>query len=737
MARRMPPKPKASAEPPRKAPADPIPPTSRRLGPIAAGAAVVLLGAAALWWWRRPGGFELPPPSADMNVELVTIDTLRADMLSSYGGPVPTPNLDALAAHGARFTFAHSHAVVTLVSHTSILSGELPYEHSVRDNSGFRVPPGTPTLATRLKAAGFATGAFVGGYPLTKRFGLTPGFDVYDDQFPETQGIGTFALPERRAEDVVSRAVAWLGTQNGKFFQWVHVFDPHAPYLPPQEYLDRFHEQPYYGEIAYVDHSLKPLFDALAARSKPTLVIVTADHGESLGEHNELTHGMFAYEATLHIPLIVAVITPGCYAPGSAVIDAPVAHIDIVPTVLEAVTLPADPKLRGTSLRDVIRTNRRANPMSYFEAMTFNLTRGWAPLRGVLADRTKFIDLPEPELYNLTPDPKELTNLAETQPELLPPFRADLRAFDLSAPNQPVNEDPEAIRKLESLGYMSTRATRKDGYTTADDPKKLAPLDLEIHHAQDLFEKGHADEAIARMAHVLERNPALGDVAVYLAYAQWETGQPKAAIATLESALKHGATDSNVQIRLGEYLAESHVDPKRAITLLETLPTTNVEALNGLGVAYTDAGRLDEAAATFRKILELDPTNGLAYQNIGTIEMQEAQATKDPAKQAALWQAAEASVKQALSVDPSLSDAANSLAVIYMNIGRQNDAITTWEHAVQQNPHDFDLLNNLIIALNDGKHVDEALRYARQFVQTAPPQRYGPRITELRRFIGG
>src|SRR5579862_9838463 len=149
-------------------------------------ALVIVLAVLAVWWFRRPSTFVLPPPSQDTNVLLVTIDTLRADMLSSYGGPVPTPNLDALATHGARFTFAHSHAVVTLVSHTSILSGELPYQHGVRDNSGFRVPAGTQTVATRLKAAGFATGAFVGGYPLTKRFGLTPGFDAYDDQLPET-----------------------------------------------------------------------------------------------------------------------------------------------------------------------------------------------------------------------------------------------------------------------------------------------------------------------------------------------------------------------------------------------------------------------------------------------------------------------------------------------------------------------------------------------------------------------
>jgi arylsulfatase A-like enzyme len=197
---------------------------------------LVVLGFLLFQWLRRDAAREFRlVPSADRNVLLITIDTLRADALSSYGGPAQTPTLDRLAAHGARFTFAHAHAVVTLPSHTSILSGLLPYQHGMRDNSGFRVRAGTPTLATRLKAHGFATGAFVGGFPLTKRFGLTPGFDVYDDQMPETRGALEISMPERPAAEVVSRAAAWIGQQQGRFFGWVHVFDPHSPYHPPAD----------------------------------------------------------------------------------------------------------------------------------------------------------------------------------------------------------------------------------------------------------------------------------------------------------------------------------------------------------------------------------------------------------------------------------------------------------------------------------------------------------------------
>ncbi len=244
-------------------------------------------------------------PDSDRNVLLVTIDTLRADAMSAYGGRASTPHLDALAARGARFTFAHAHAVVTLPSHTSLLTGTYPYEHGVRDNNGYRVKPKTETLATRLKALGFATGAFVGGFPLDQRFGLNAGFDTYDDRIGETGSTVDFALPERRADTVVASALGWIGVQPSKWFGWVHVFDPHAPYQPPEEFARRYPGDPYAGEIAWTDYALGPLFDRLASLPRKTLVIVTADHGESLGDHGELTHGIFAYESTLRVPLIV------------------------------------------------------------------------------------------------------------------------------------------------------------------------------------------------------------------------------------------------------------------------------------------------------------------------------------------------------------------------------------------------------------------------------------------------
>jgi arylsulfatase A-like enzyme/Tfp pilus assembly protein PilF len=697
----------------------------------------VVLIALALFWRSSAGGFVLEP-ATDQNVLLVTIDTLRADALSAYGGPARTPNLDRLASHGARFTFAHSHTVVTLPSHTSILSGLLPYEHGMRDNSGFRVRPGTPTLATRLKTRGFATGAFVGGFPLTKRFGLTPGFDIYDDQMPESRGAVEISMPERRADVVVSRALDWIGKQPAQFFAWVHVFDPHSPYKPPAEFASQYSAQPYYGEVAFVDRALGPLFDKLATLSRPTLVILTADHGESLGEHGELTHGMFAYEATLHVPLIIAHVDPGrSKDTAGVVVNAPVRHIDIVPTVLDAVGAEVDPKLSGRPLRGVIAGQDRAERPTYFEAMTYNLVRGWAPLRGVVAERTKYVDLPIPELYDLAADPKETRNLASGARDRAQVLTNLLRTYNVDPPNRPGRETVEAAAALKSLGYVQGSAPARASYTESDDPKRLVEVDRDLHTATTLMQDGRREEAIAMLNSVIARRPDTADAYISLAHAYWEGGQPQLAIAALEHALASGAPDRDVRIRLGIYLAESHTDTARAIKLLDGMWAEDVEALNGLGVALGDAARYDEAIVAFRKVLTLDATNGLAYQNLASMVLRQALTAKaEPDRRGKLAEA-EAFARKAIDVDPALPDAFTTLGVALSTSGRKAEAIDSWKRAVELDASQFNALYNLWLELATAGRRDEASAYGRQFVATAPPAFFKPDIARVQQYLGG
>ncbi|MEZ5320308.1 MAG: sulfatase-like hydrolase/transferase, partial [Vicinamibacterales bacterium] len=610
------------------------------------------------------------------------------------------------------------------------------YEHGVRDNSGYRVPDGTVTLATRLKAAGFATGAFVGGFPLTKRFGLTPGFDVYDDQVPELKGDVSFSMPERRAEDVVSRAVAWIDAQQGRFFSWVHVFDPHAPYAPPEPYLSEYTSQPYDGEIAYVDHALGALFDALATRSRPTVVIVTADHGESLGDHGELTHGMFAYEATLHVPLIVATVHPGQAArTRGVVVDSPVRHIDIAPTVLDAMALPADQTLPGASLRDAIRTGNGGDRPMYFEAMTYNLVRGWAPLRGVLVGRDKFIDLPIRELYDLAADPEETRNLAPEQSGDVQVMANVLRGYNTAPPGRPSQENARTAELLRSLGYITGSAPAREAYTEADDPKRLVDVDRDLHEATGFYQRGQVQEALAMFRKVIEARPDMADAYIQLASAYWELGEIQPAIATIEQGLAKGAPDRDLRIRLGYYLAETG-QAEQALKLLEGLPDTDAEALNSRGVAYTRAGRFPEAVRTFRQILDLDRTNGLAWQNIASTTLEEAKATKDADARRRLTVEAEGYARQALDVDPSLPVGHVTLGAILNDLGRKAEAIDEFTRAVDLDKDQFDALYNLTVMLAEAGRVDEARAYARQFVDRAPEALYARELQQFRGFLG-
>lgn len=692
--------------------------------------AVTLAGAG--WWWFGGGSAYRLVPSSDQNVLLITIDTLRGDALSSYGGQAQTPNLDRLAAQGARFTFAHSHAVVTLPSHTTILTGHLPYEHGMRDNSGYRVKDGTLTLAGRLKALGYATGAFVGGFPLTKRFGLTPGFDVYDDQMGELSGDASFAMPERPANEVVTRANAWIAQQGGKFFGWVHVFDAHSPYRPPAEFASRYQAQPYYGEVAWIDQALGPLFDRLATLSRPTTVIVTADHGESLGDHGEATHGMFAYESTLHVPLIVATVTPqSSRAPKGVVVTTPARHIDIAPTVLDAIGASADTTLPGASLRTAIDGDTADRP-AYFEAMTYNLVRGWAPLRGVLVAREKYIDLPIQELYDLATDPKEARNLAAAKGDRAQALFNTLKTFNLAPPNRPGLETAETMAQLKSLGYLSGSAPAKDRYTEADDPKSLASIDQELHTATALNQAGRTDDAIGVFKKVIARRPDTADAYMSLSYAYWSTGRVAEAIQTLEAGLRAGAPDRDLRIRLGIYLAESHTNAQRAIQVLTGLPDTDVEALNGLGIAHLDAKHYAEAQQAFTRVLALDPTNGLAYQNLATtaLSMYVAGNKKDASK----LDEAEAYLRKAIDADPQLAGAYTAFGVTMSYKGRTADAIDAWKRAVEIDPMDGNALYNLWFELAKANRNTEAMPYARQYLAIAPPS---PERASIERWAGG
>jgi len=685
----------------------------------------IAAGAALLLWTRagRRAAFPAFVKTPDQNALLITIDTLRADVLSSAGGPAITPNLDRLASDGVRFTFAHAQSVVTLVSHANILTGEYPYQHGVRDNAGFRLADGSVTLATLLHARGRPTGGFVGAFPLNRQFGLAQGFDAYDDVAARDSLAADFSLPERRAAEVVTAATAWIGRQRKPWFAWVHVFDPHAPYAPPPPFDSQYASNPYAGEVAYVDSALGPLLDVARAGPRPTIIFVTGDHGEALGDHGERTHGLFAYESTLHIPLILAQVGGGIVERRRDVTSAvSVRHVDILPTITDLLQISPPPGLPGRTLLTAADGEAEPRP-SYFEAMTAMLKRGWAPLSGVLDGREKFIDLPIDELYEVGRDPHEAANLARSRPDRVRVLTALLSDLKPALPSAQVHESLDVRETLESLGYTSAPAPRKASYSEADDPKNLVEIDRLMMDGIELHRDGHTDEAIANYQQVIAKRPDMGLAYRRLAYLLWEKGRIADAIATLQHALSVIGPDVDIDARLGTYLAETGRAPD-AIRLLESAvreDPMNTDALNGLGIAYARAGREREALSTFDRILARSPRDAYALENVGTVYLQQGNLT-----------AARDAFTKALAGDPRSSRAHAGMGAIALETGDRERAFAEWKQAVAADPRNFDALYNLASELVQDGRIAEARVFVQRFAETAPRAMYGPDIDRLK-----
>jgi arylsulfatase A-like enzyme len=424
-------------------------------------------GAAAVASWRP-------------NVLVVTLDTTRADVLGCYGATHGlTPTLDALAARGVRFADARSPAPVTMPSHASLFTGSWPFQHGVRDNGTFVLGEGATTLAERLHAAGWQTGAFPAAFVVASQFGLAQGFDRYDDLAEATVATGG-EDEERKGDVVVDRALAWLATLDRArpFFAWVHFFDPHFPYAPPADLVAAhpFDDDPsrkgnaraksrhlYQLELASVDRQLARLLAGLAPQggAEETLIVVVGDHGEGLGDHGEASHATFVYDSTLRVPLLFA----QARLPAGKVVDAAVSTVDVTPTLLDLVGLPRD----GTAGAPLAATWRdepftRERPL-YFENCATWFSSGWAPLYGVIEGRFKTIVGPQVRVFDVVADPAEKRDLAESQPDVVARARALLSDYaeqTLAASRH--EADPGELEKLQRLGYVqSSASSRRDG----------------------------------------------------------------------------------------------------------------------------------------------------------------------------------------------------------------------------------------------------------------------------------
>jgi len=619
------------------------------------------------------------------NILLVTVDTLRADHLGCYASKtVQTPAIDALAARGTLFSRAFAHTPSTLPSHTNILLGLTPNAHGVHENSNFIVREDFLTLAEWLKAQGYSTGAFVGAFPLDSRFGLTQGFDVYDDNYG-TQGPTDMAFVERKGEAVVGKALEWLRQQSGPWFAWVHVFDPHQPYNPPEPFKSQYPGNPYDGEIAYTDSTLGKLFDFLKERNLAdgTAVILTADHGESLGEHGESTHGYFAYNATLHVPLILSV--PGIKP---SRVEENVCHIDVFPTICELLGKKEPEALQGRSLLPPAEGKKPADRSIYFESLTAYYNRGWAPLRGFIRGREKYMDSPIPEVYDLGRDFSELDNLAGESE--LSKIKKSFDEFVRSESSPLADKagqkmDQATAEKLRSLGYLaSPQVQKKKIFTADDDAKTLLPFHVKWTKATAAWSAGRTAEGISLLKEVIADRKDFDLAYTYLANFYTEEGRPADAEAVLREATANNPGSFRIMTSLGIALIDRGRYDEAVPILQESLGLIDFdpETWNYLGVAYWNKGLYEEAQKAYERALSLDRNYAYVFNNRGSLYLSlyfKGKKAEDLARAAADFQ-------KAVELDPLYASAWNGLGISRTQSGDIDGAIAAWNKAVDLKP---------------------------------------------------
>ena len=589
-----------------------------------------------------------------INVLLIGVDTLRADHVECYGyKDVRTPHMNRLAKDGVLFRNAVAQVPLTLPSFCSIMTGTYPMYHGVRDFSYGSLRQDKTTLAELLKGSGYATGAFIGAFVLDARFGLDQGFDHYDGRFnlKKYGGVDPGTI-QRRGDRVATRAIEWMGQNRDRgFFAWIHLYDPHHPYTPPEPYRSRYMD-PYTGEIAYTDSLVGRILAFLDENDlyDNTLIVFTSDHGESLGEHQEQNHGFFIYDTTLKVPLLMKLPE----ANGRAqVVDTQVRSIDILPTVLQYLSVDAPKEIQGVGLRGLIegkplRASRlEAFSESYYPRSSF----GWSPLRSLRTQKYKYILAPQPELYDLEDDPDESANIASKRPSLANGFKQKLLRLEQRysrsrEQKKSVQLDPQVAESLRSLGYVALSegvSQLSKGDEGLPDPKEKVALFNMYLQAQGAAQMGKGATAISLLEQLLDRDP------------------------NIQIAL-HTLTNRYLQRR--DY--QKALD--RCLSVLDKFPDSEAAAYN-LGRAYSKLKQIDKAIAAYRRAITLKGNRAASHHNLGIAYLNRQD-----------LQAAIEELQRTIELEPSLTDAYVNLGLAYFMAGAAPLAVEQLQEALQMEP---------------------------------------------------
>ena len=602
------------------------------------------------------------------NLILITVDTLRADHLGCYGyRQIRTPHIDGLAAEGARFTTVVAQVPLTLPSVSSILTGTYPLFHEVRDNVGYELSSSKTTLAEILKSYGYRTAGFVGAFVLDSRFGVSQGFDFYFDDF-ETENMPKAFINmtriEWRAEKVMSQAIKWLdgfSHDGSRFFAWIHLYDPHDPYDPPDPFSSDYSSRPYDGEIAYVDQEIGRLLTFLRRRKlyDDTSIVLTGDHGESFGEHQEFRHGFFTYDSTLLVPLI---IRPARSSFQNTVITKQVRSVDIAPTILQLLGLPKAGEIQGTGLLEVIMGKQTELQLEAYSETFYPAQFGWSPLRSLRTQTHKYIDAPRPELFDLSRDPGERHNIYEGNKALANQMRNRLEKLETTFASDGASTpsefllNPEELEKLRALGYLGGPVRRKPAGAKAEglaDPKDKLEIFYRLSRAAQNAASEQCDLAIEQLSEVIELEPQLEPAHLVLGRCYFEKKQFDVALQVFRDLLE--LNPENIEARFHAAVCEFNLgaldsaekdfiqvvtaDPNHTYAnkhlgfiyqakgevgqaldaferVIEQSPK-DLEAHGKLGFLLAQQSRIPEAITHFEKVVELDPQNASAYHNLG------------------------------------------------------------------------------------------------------------------------
>jgi choline-sulfatase len=629
------------------------------LAAIAAASALLLAPRAAV---TRP------------NVVLVTLDTTRADRMGFLGSTRGlTPALDLLARESLVFTRAYAQAPITPVSHATILTGTFPPFHRVVD-FGIPLPPSVPYLPDLLRQQGYRTAAFVGSLVLDPVSGTAPGFDRgfdrYDAGFHQRlPGQSRYETVERRGDEVIARAVAWLNeAARDPFFLWVHLYDPHDPYDPPADLKARFAAAPYDGEIASVDRLTGRLADTLRASGQldGTIFVVTADHGEALGDHGEETHGLFLYDATLRVPLLVRL--PGRQHAGARVATR-VRLADIAPTVLDALGLTVPPAMQGQSLLGLAGVAKADDRPVYAETEYPRRGFGWTPLVSWRADRFLYVRAPRRELYDEVTDAGELRNLAASRGRVADGMDAELAEFVRHASGggetpKPPPIDAAVAERLAALGYVSQPAAGP-APVSGIDPKDKVAIGNALHNAMLAVEDGDFKKAIPSLEQVTASEPNIPLAQLNLGVARAHQRQYAQAIPPLRRAIALQPDVMLAHYELGVALYETG-DLKTAAGHFEIVALRMpkwADARYSLGSVYARIDRVPDAVTELRAALALDPRHFRAHLLLGRILTLQGQAIE-----------AVTHLRSAVEAQPASAEAHQFLADAYDKAGKADEA---------------------------------------------------------------